>query len=472
MHLHDRRGLEVSTRNRRSLERYETALELTASYFVDPLAEINAAIEDDPGCAIAHCLRAGLAVMSSERGALPLIAESAAAIEAPATGANDRERRHAAAARTWATGDFAGAVQAYGDIAVDYPRDLLAVQIAHVGDFFLGQSTMLRDRIAQALPHWDASVPGYGYLLGMHAFGLEETALYERAEDTGRRALEINRRDPWAVHAVAHVMEMQGRLRDGIEWLTSRQDDWSVDNGLAYHNWWHLALHHLDFAEYDRVLELYDTRIRPAQNPVALEMLDASAMLWRLTLHGVDVGQRWQPLADTWAPIASDAFYSFNDVHATMAFVGSGQWSRVDEVLASLERAAAGSGTNAMMAREVGLPLARGVAAFGRGRYVEAIGHIAPVRPHAHRFGGSHAQRDVVQLTLLEAAMRAGHVALARALASERTDVKRTSPFNWRMLGRALELQGRADEARQAREQSVVRAAAQQSVTDSRRVAA
>jgi tetratricopeptide (TPR) repeat protein len=331
---------------------------------------------------------------------------------------------------------------------------------------------MLRDRIAQALPHWDASVPGYGYVLGMHAFGLEETALYERAEDWGRRALEINRRDPWAVHAVAHVMEMQGRLRDGIEWLTSRQDDWSVDNGLAYHNWWHLALHHLDFAEYDRVLELYDTRIRPAQNPVALEMLDASAMLWRLALHGVDVGQRWQPLADTWAPIANDAFYAFNDVHATMAFVGSEQWSRVDEVLASLERAARGSGTNAMMTREVGLPLARGIAAFGRGRYVEAIEHITPARAHAQRFGGSHAQRDIVHLTLLEAAMRAGHGSLARALASERTDVKRTSPFNWRMLGRAFDLQGHTDDARQAREQAEVRATAQQPKREAPRVAA
>ena len=472
MHLKDRRGLEVSTPNARSLDRYETALDLTASYFVDPLAEINAAIADDPACAIAHCLRAGLAVMSSERGALPLIEDSVAVIEAPATGANERERRHAAAARTWAQGDFARGKQLYDAIVVDYPRDQLAVQIAHVGDFFLGQSTMLRDRMAQVLPHWDASVPGYGYLLGMHAFGLEETALYERAEDTGRRALEINRRDPWAVHAVAHVMEMQGRLRDGIEWLTSRQDDWSVDNGLAYHNWWHLALHHLDFAEYDRVLELYDTRIRPTQSPVALEMLDASAMLWRLALRGVDVGQRWQPLADAWAPIANEAFYAFNDVHATMAFVGSEQWSRVDEVLASLEHAARGSGTNAMLSRDVGLPLARGIAAFGRGRYVEAIEHITPARAQAQRFGGSHAQRDIVHLTLLEAAMRAGHGSLARALASERTDAKRTSPFNWRMLGRALELQGHLDDARQAREQAELRAAAQQPKRDAPRVAA
>jgi tetratricopeptide (TPR) repeat protein len=472
MNLKDRRGLEVSTRNAHALERFERALDLTASYFVDPLAEIDAAIADDPTCMIAHCLRAGLGVMSSERGALPLIEGSVAAIEAPYSGANDRERRHAAAARTWARGDFAQALQAYGDIAVDYPRDLLAVQIAHVGDFFLGQSTMLRDRMAQVLPHWDASVPGYGYVLGMHAFGLEETALYERAEDTGLRALELNRRDAWAVHAVAHVMEMQGRIRDGIDWLTSRAPDWSVDNGLALHNWWHLALHYLDLGEHARVLEFYDTRIRPTPNPVALELVDASAMLWRLALRGVDVGGRWQAVAQAWTPNARDGFYAFNDVHATLAFVGSGQWDRVEEVTACLERAAAGAGTNAMMSREVGLPLARGIAAFGRGRYDDAIEHILPVRPNAHRFGGSHAQRDIVQLTLVEAALRAGRASLARALASERTNVKPSSPFNWRTLGRALELQDRGDDARQARETAELRVNAQRPNRDEPRVAA
>jgi tetratricopeptide (TPR) repeat protein len=461
MALKDRRGLDVSTRTPRSLERFEHALELTASYFIDPLAAVNEAIADDPHCAIAHCLRAALAVTSSERGALPLIAESVAAIEDPRARANDRERRHAAAARTWSEGDFLGAVTQYGRIAVDYPRDQLAIQVAHIGDFFLGQSTMLRDRIAQVLPHWSPAVPGYGYVLGMHAFGLEETGQYERAEDTGRRALEANARDPWAVHAVAHVMEMQGRLRDGIDWLTSRAPDWSVDNAFAYHNWWHLALHHLDLGEYERVLELYDQRIRRADSGVALEMIDASAMLWRLTLRGVDVGTRWASLAQSWEPIAGEAFYAFNDAHAVMAFVGSGDTARTQATIASLERAAAGPGTNATMTRDVGLPLARGFAAFGRGEYAQAVEHLLPVRGHAQRFGGSHAQRDLVSLTLLESALRAGDGSLARAVAAERTDAKPASPFNWYVTARALDMQGLGDEAKRARETAQVRTAAQ-----------
>ncbi len=472
METKDRRGLAVSSRNATALEHYETALELIASYFVDPLAAITAAIEHEPACAIAHCVRAALGVMSSERGALPMIRESIEVIEAPATRANDRERAHAAAARAWLEGDFARSVQLYGEIAVEHPRDLLAVQTAHIGDFALGQSTLLRDRLAQVLPHWNADVPGYGYVLGMHAFGLEETGLYARAEDTGRRALELNRRDPWAVHAVAHVMEMQGRIGDGIEWLTSRAPDWSIDNGLAFHNWWHLALHHLEFGEHARVLELYDTRIRPAPTSVALEMVDASAMLWRLSLRGVDVGTRWQALAAAWAPLADDGYYAFNDVHAMFALVGAGDWAGVERVTGSLQRAAQETGTNGMMSRDVGLPLARAIAAFGRGQYAEAMNTLLPVRASVHRFGGSHAQRDVVQLTLLEAALRAGKAAQARALAAERTDLKRTSPLNWRLTARALESQGRADDAKRASDTADLHAAAQRTPRTATREAA
>jgi len=468
----DRRGLAVSSRNTTALEHYETALELTASYFVDPLATITAAIEHEPTCAIAHCLRAALGVMSSERGALPMIRESVEIIEAPTTHANARERAHAAAARAWLDGDFARSVQLYGEIAVEHPRDLLAVQTAHIGDFALGQSTFLRDRIAQVLPHWNTDVPGYGYVLGMHAFGLEETGLYERAEDTGRRALELNRRDPWAVHAVAHVMEMQGRIGDGIEWLTSRAPDWSIDNGLAFHNWWHLALHHLEFGEHARVLELYDTRIRPAQTSVALEMVDASAMLWRLALRGVDVGTRWQALAAAWAPLVEDGYYAFNDVHALFALVGAGDWAGVARVIRSLDRAAQGTGTNAMMSRDVGLPLARAIAAFGRGQYLDAMNTLLPVRASVQRCGGSHAQRDVVQLTLQEAALRAGKGSQARALAAERTDLKRTSPFNWRLTARALDAQGLADDAQRARDTADMHATAQRASRVAARVAA
>ena len=461
MSLHDSRGCPVSTQSGAALQQYEQALELSVGYYLDPLATIQPALDQDPGFIMGHCLRAGLMIMASDRMVLPLLTESVEAVEALGRRANYRERAHAAAARTWLQGDFAGSIRRYGDILLDYPHDLLALQIAHIGDFFLGASSMLRDRVAQIMPAWDPGIPGYGYVLGMYAFGLEETALYSRAEDVGRRALEINRRDPWAVHAVAHVMEMQGRLRDGIDWLTTREKDWAPNNGFAFHNSWHLAMYHLDAGDADEVLALYDRRIRPAPSQVPLEMIDASAMLWRLHLRGIDVGTRWQELASSWEPFADHAYYAFNDCHAVMSFVGAQRFDLAQRTIAAMERKAAGTDTNAMMTRDVGLPLANALVAFGARRPAEAINLLLPIRTIANRFGGSHAQRDLIHLTLVEAALQAGQAGMARALIAERTQLKPSSPFNWQLTARALELNGDNSGAARARDSAEARRKAQ-----------
>ncbi len=452
MALVDSRGVPVSTHSREALEHYEQAVELSAGYFADPMTTIRVAIDADPDFAMGHCLQAALVVTSTDPTMTPMLRSSIEAVEAVGRRANERERAHAAAARKWLNGDFAGSIRAYGDILLDHPRDLLALQVAHVGDFLLGHSSMLRDRVAQVLPHWDNSVPGYGYVLGMHAFGLEECGAYSQAEDTGRRALDLNSRDPWAVHAVAHVMEMTGRVRDGIDWLTRRERDWAPDNGFAYHNWWHLALYFLETGDIPAVLNLYDNQVRPAASTVPMEMVDASALLWRLHLRGVDVESRWQALAACWAPIAEHGYYAFNDVHAVMSFVGSQQIDLAVRTIASLERKAAGNDTNAMMSREVGLPIAHALLAFGAGYYADAVELLLPVRTVAHRFGGSNAQRDIVHQTLIESALRAGNPSLARALAAERTHLKPTSPFNWQLTARALELGGNPAGANKANE--------------------
>ena len=186
--LRDRRGVPISTTNKTSLDRFEQAAALLVSYFVDPLAVIDQALAEDPDFVMGHCLKAGLAVMSAEKAARPMLADSVAQLERLSGHASALERGHLRAARAWLAGDFAGSVRLYGEVLLDEPRDLLALQIAHIGDFLLGESQMLRDRVAQVLPHWSVETPGYGYVLGMHAFGLEETGQYARAEEVGQRA--------------------------------------------------------------------------------------------------------------------------------------------------------------------------------------------------------------------------------------------------------------------------------------------
>ncbi|MCG8359039.1 MAG: tetratricopeptide repeat protein [Kiloniellales bacterium] len=456
MALKDARGVEVSSDNRSSVESFDKAVELFLGYFNDPLAVIDEALEADPAFIMGHCFRAGMMLSSSEKGGEAEMLTNLAAAKALADKANDRERGHIAALEAWTERDFERALALYGRHLAAYPHDICALQFAHLGDFLLGHAWNLRDRPASVLPQWDPSMPGYGYLLGMHAFGLEETGLYRRAEDSGRRAVELNPRDTWAIHAVGHVIEMEGRLGDGIEWYSSRVEDWSKDNGFAFHNWWHLALYHLDLGETDRALEIYDRGVHPADSEVALELVDAAALLWRMHLMGLDVGDRWSSVADSYEAMIDDAYYAFNDFHAMMAFVADGRNEAAGRLIEVVERRAADDAkdTNVMMTREVGLPACQAIRAFGAEDYASAAELLRPLPPKAMRFGGSHAQRDVIHRTTLEAALRAGDGPLARAVAAERTDQKPTSPFNWSMTAKAFDLIGDRASAQRAAEKA------------------
>lgn len=436
----DLRGNPVSTQNDEALERYEAAQALFHGYYGDPVGVIDQALARDPEFVMGHLLRAGMMITASDQCVESMLRESVQAAEGLHALANDRERRHTAAARAWLDGRLEESLARYADILADYPRDTLALQVGHIGDFLLGRSTMLRDRVAGILPAWDTHMPEFGYVLGMYAFGLEETNLYDEAEAQGRRALDMNRRDPWAVHAVAHVMEMQGRVEEGIAWLENRREDWSADNMLAVHNWWHLALFRLDQGDTDGVLALYDERIREQFSGQVLDLIDGSAMLWRLWLRGVDVSRRWRDLADLWQARGGAGYYAFNDVHALMAYLGAGDGPAAQALIQVMEAAAAGSGTNAMMTRDVGLPAAHALVAFAREDYSRTVELLRDLRLIAHRFGGSHAQRDVLALTLIEAALRDGARSLAKVLAAERLALKPASLGNQRLAARAAAL--------------------------------
>jgi hypothetical protein len=251
----------------------------------------------------------------------------------------------------------------------------------------------------------------------------------------------MNPADIWAVHAVAHVFEMRGQTRTGIDFLKKTASAWSEHNFFAFHNWWHLALLHLDEGNSDAALALYDTRVRPSSTCVAGEMVDASALLWRFRLRGIDVGDRWAELARSWEKLGDDGYYAFNDAHALMAFLATGNERQVKRMLDGVEAAAKRKDTNAMMSREVGVPVARALSAFEGHDFEITIDELQRVRAFAHRYGGSHAQRDLLQLTVTEAALRAGRQSLANALVAERLAHKPQSHFNRQLLERAQMLE-------------------------------
>lgn len=425
MNLMDATGHRVSGATPAALDHYEQAARELLCLVDDPAATIDRSLAESPEMTMAHVLKAWLHLLGTEPSGVPVaLACCEAAARLPA---DDREERHLAAASALAHGRWREAGLRLEDLSARYPRDTLALQAGHQIDFFRGDSRMLRDRIARALPAWDAQVPGWHAVLGMYAFGLEETADYAQAEAHGRAAVEIEPRDSWAWHAVAHVHEMRNAPRDGIEWLSPHRATWSRGSFLATHNTWHLALFELELGEEQHVLRLYDEAVGGTGSSVVLDLIDASAMLWRLRLRGVELGRRWDSVADRWSAVLAGAGagqYAFNDVHAMLAYVGADRAGAQAELLEAMEETAREKADNSEFTRAAGLPIARAIHALGRGDAEQALALLRPVRSQAHRFGGSHAQRDLVDQTMAEAARLAGDRPLAEALAHERAALR------------------------------------------------
>jgi tetratricopeptide (TPR) repeat protein len=324
-----------------------------------------------------------------------------------------------------------------------YPFDLVAHQGAALSDGFLGRFPWVRDRSARALPLWSKDQPGYATLLAFHGFGLEEAGDYARAEDESRAAAELEPLSFWPHHTVSHVMEMTGRPEDGLGWMMAREALWATPGNMnQVHIWWHKALFHLELGQYDAALALYDGPIRTTQRPVALSLTNATALLWRLDtlggeIGGVDLGDRWRELAAWWENHADGKCLVFADIHAAMAELRSGREALVEQRLAAMRETAASAVEAARLYRTVGIPVVEGLAAFHRGSYAEAVELLLPVRIDLWQIGGSHAQRDVVDWTLSEAAIRAGQRDVARSLAHERLAIRPRSAPNRRFLRHA-----------------------------------
>src|SRR5262249_33596099 len=278
--------------------RRDHALALLLTHRGDPLSEIDRVLADDPHYVSGHCLRAAAIVRADAAAARPRLVASLAAIEAACPDANDPAHRHADAARAWLDGDPALAAERYGAIVIDRPHDVLALATAHALDFRLGQRRMLRDRPAQALPAWNPAMPGYESVLAMYAFGLEENGQYRRAEELARRALTIDPGHPGAIHVLAHVMEMEGRAREGLSFLDKTEKAWIEGTGFSVHLAWHRALFQIEADDPASALATYDAQIASPGGTEMPALADGSALLWRLKLRNIPVGERWRGAAE------------------------------------------------------------------------------------------------------------------------------------------------------------------------------
>lgn len=330
-----------------------------------------------------------------------------------------REAAYVEALAHWLDGRPSATVARLEQVLARSPEDALAMKLVQAIQFMLGRPAEMRASAERLLPAWNEH-PARGYLLGCHAFTLEETGEYARAEAAGAMALALAPDDAWGLHAVAHVYDMTGHARAGLAWLAPRRAAWAHCNNFRYHVWWHMALMHIDVGDADAALALYDAEVRRNRTDDYRDIANAASLLSRLEIEGVNVGARWEELADLAEARTGDGCVVFADLHYLLALIGGDREAAVATLLARMARDARGGGEMDAIAADPGVTAASGLAALGRGDYREAFSSLVAARGRLIRIGGSQAQRDIFERLTVEAALRAGEFAAAEMLLTDR----------------------------------------------------
>ena len=411
---HDMHGLPISTASAEAAAAFDHTVSGYLKYRADVAGRLGALLAADGDFALAHCLKGYFAMLSYKQANVPIAVDAANMARRLSANATPREQAHVAALDAWIGGDLDRALGVWEEILNQHPRDIVALRLAHFNNFWLGRPGAMRASVDRVLPKWSDELAGYGTILSCHCFAHEECGNYAQAEKSGRAAIEIDPGDIWGTHAVAHIMEMQGRHAEGIAWLDELERHWDGGNNLLHHLWWHRALFHLERREFDAVLALYDRRFRNLSSPLTqaqpdlyIDVQNAASMLFRLELLGLDVGARWAEIADRAQARIGDCLSAFTLPHWMMALLADGRPRAAVQMLDAMREFARGEGTVALIVRQVALPICMAVMAHRIREYARVVNLMRPVLQDMHQLGGSHAQQDVLVQMFLDAAMRA-----------------------------------------------------------------
>ncbi len=360
-------------------------------------------------------------------------------------GATARESLYVQALSVWLEGRPTAARTIFTEIMAQHPTDPLAMKLDHGLRFVLGDNLGMRQSLETVLPAYGPDHPARGYLLGCYAFALEETGDYAAARKAGRDGLSLAPDDAWGLHAVAHVHDMTADAEGGLAWLSGREAAWAHCNNFRYHVWWHKALMHLDLGQIEPVLSLYDTEIRHDKTDDYRDISNGTSLLMRLELEGVDVGDRWEELADLSANRTEDGSLIFADMHYMLALMGGRRETAMKRLIGRVHRDAKRSETDmdAMMASP-GLSAMAGLEAFGEGRYTQAFLALSTAHTSMQRAGGSHAQRDVFERLAIDAGIRSGFFDQAERLLAERQAQRAGTLDGYAAARHSLIAEGRA----------------------------
>ncbi|MGG5819116.1 tetratricopeptide repeat protein [Falsiroseomonas sp. HW251] len=417
--LRDAQGHVLSGAAPGAVAPYDAAVRSLSLMHGDPIAGFDVAIAAAPEFAMARIGKAWALVLPNDpvtRAMARALTDTIRPLKL-----NVREAAHLFALDEAVRGARGAAVTLLERHLMAYPRDLLAHTVAVMLDVYLGRLPRVRVRSGRALPFWASAMDGYGFILAFHAFGLEESGDYARAEDESRLAAELEPLGFFPHHTVTHVMEMTGRPEDGLGRMAAREALWaSPEHGYQLHLWWHRALFHIELGQNDAALAICDGPAMRTQRRLASHLANTTSLLWRLHAMGCDAGVRWRELAALWEGHSDNTAVPFTDIHAAMAELASGQENRCEQRLAAMRELAAGDSEMSHPYRTVVIPIVEALSAFHQGSYVQAAERLLPVRADLWQMGGSQAQRDVIEWTLIESTTRGGMRDVALALAYER----------------------------------------------------
>jgi tetratricopeptide (TPR) repeat protein len=424
--ISDVRGLPLTAASADAVERFDALIDDLYYYRLGVQDRLDALLQEFPEFGLAHVLKGYSLLTEGTLDAHPKA--RAHLLRAEALPANPRERLHQLALRAWIGQDLCARALAWEQILVDWPLDLLALR-QHTGAlFWTGDKRHQAEVSAGVAGHWGSRTPGYPHFLSAHAFAMEEVGHYAVAERFAREALALQPQDLWALHGLAHVLEMQGRAREGIELLSDAARFLNDYNLFRGHLWWHLSLFKLSQARFDEALDLFDREVYPQPSTFYLDIQNGASLLARLEFQGVDVGlARWERLAQASLANATQSTIWFTAMHHVMALTRSGRVSAVQSTFDYLS-SAGGSSTQAALAHE----LARAAAAFYRDRPGEALERMLAVRQRHSELGASHAQQDLYDQIMVVAALKLGDLPRVRQLLKARLSTRIWDAATWR----------------------------------------
>jgi hypothetical protein len=432
----DARGLELSTGSAEAAALFDRAVEHYLKYHLDTMNLVNGALAADPGFVMGHCIRGYLMLGGANPAHRPAIAASLTAAEAGSAVANRREQRHVAALSAWQRGALGEAFAVWRELLDADPTDLLAIRISDTTHFRFGHTRAVLEQADRLAPAWSPDLPGYDCFQSVWAFAHEEagdTAGAERAIDSAHE------RDPtnfFAHHVKAHILEMESRPREGNDWLAAQTGYWPIGNNLVHHLWWHRALMQLDLGQQDLVLASYDANIRNLNAPLTKatpnqfnDLQNATALLWRLEQLGLDVGARWDELADKAEARIGDTAYLLLPPHLMLALAATGRDDASARFLAALrEQANDLSRWDAAAIGGVVVPVCEAGLAHRLGQHEQVVALLEPRLDQIRLLGGSNAQRDLFRQILIDSAMRTDRRDVVAAMIADETATRTVAP--------------------------------------------